>query len=127
MKRIVTIVLILCVVILSAAQSTEGTKHKHVYLCRSPLLAFDFWQSLQEVSQKGITLTPTIIEQICANMKAGSDPQCIRVEADHITPVANGWGGAMAVTDGKTKVWFHNPDTGGWMHPEYYVYFLNAK
>jgi hypothetical protein len=33
----------------------------------------------------------------------------------------------MAMTDGKTKVWFHNPDTGGWVHPDYYVAYVNAK
>jgi hypothetical protein len=30
------------------------------------------------------------------------------------------------MSDGKTKVWFHNPDTGGWVHPDYYVSFVNS-
>jgi hypothetical protein len=33
----------------------------------------------------------------------------------------------MAISDGKTKAWFHNPDTLGWIHPDYYVQFVNAK
>lgn len=74
-----------------------------------------------------MTLTPKIAEEICAGMKAGSDPQCIRVEAEKFTPVASGWGGALAMSDGKTKIWFHQPDTGGWIHPDYYVLFVNKK
>jgi hypothetical protein len=31
------------------------------------------------------------------------------------------------MTDGKTKIWFHNPDTGGWIHPDYYVSYVNRK
>lgn len=101
--------------------------HKHIYLCRSPLLAFDFWNSLQDVQKKGITLTPEIAQQVCNGMKAGNEPQCIRVEVDQVKPIASGWGGALALTDGKTKIWFHNPDSGGWVHPDYYVYFVNLK
>lgn len=126
MKRFVSLALLLLVVPVFASSSDEA-KHKHVYLCRSPLLAFDFWRSLQEVRGKGGTLTPQITAQICDNMKAGSEPQCIRLEADQVKPIATGWGGAMAVTDGKTRVWFHNPDGGGWMYPDYYVEFVNAK
>ena len=60
-------------------------------------------------------------------MKAGRDPQCISVDADEFKPVASGWGGALSLSDGKTKVWFHNPDAGGWVHPDYYVYIVNSK
>ncbi len=126
MRSLGLIALFLVAMPLVASQGDQ-VQHKHVYLCRSPLLAFDFWRSLQEVREKGIQMTPQIAEQICDNMKAGQAPQCIRVEVDQIKPVATGWGGAMAVTDGKTRVWFHNPESGGWMHPEYYVEFVNAK
>jgi len=60
-------------------------------------------------------------------MRAGKEPQCIRVDAANFTPIASGTDGALAMTDGKTKVWFHNPDGGGWVHPEYYVYYVNSK
>lgn len=33
---------------------------KHMFLCRSPLLAFDFWQSLQDMQKQGVTLTAQI-------------------------------------------------------------------
>lgn len=94
---------------------------------RGALLAYDFWNSLQDLSKKGITLTPKIVEEICAGMKAGSEPQCIRIEAATFTPVATGWGGALTMSNGKTKVWFHNPDSGGWIHPDYYVSYVNEK
>ena len=60
-------------------------------------------------------------------MKAGQDPQCMRIDADEFKPVASGWKGALARSDGKTEVGFHNPDTGGWVHPDYYIYFVNSK
>jgi hypothetical protein len=31
------------------------------------------------------------------------------------------------MSDGKTRVWFHNPDSGGWVHPDYYVAYVNEK
>jgi hypothetical protein len=99
----------------------------HLYLCRSPLIAFNFWGALQNLSQQGVTITPTITQEICNGMRAGTTPQCIRVEADTFKPVASGWGGALAMSDGKTSTWFHNPDTGGWVHPDYFVLYTNSK
>lgn len=106
--------------------SAEGPR-KHIYLCRSPLLAFDFWRSLHDIQTKGVKMTPKIAEEICAAMKAGDEPQCIRVEGDEFKPIASGWGGALALTDGKTRVWFHHPDSAGWVHPDYYVAFANQR
>jgi hypothetical protein len=99
---------------------------KHMFVCRSPLLAFDFWSSLLSMQTKGVTVTPQIAEQICRGMKAGNEPQCIRIEANSFKPVASGSDGALAMSDGKTKIWFHNPDAGGWVHPDYYVWFVNT-
>jgi len=99
---------------------------KHMFVCRSPLLAFDFWSSLRSMQMKGITITPQIVEQTCNGMKAGNEPQCLRIEANSFKPVASGSDGALAMSDGKTKIWFHNPDAGGWVHPEYYVWFVNT-
>ncbi len=106
--------------------SAEG-KPKYLFLCRSPSLAYAFWSDLHDVQSKGVTLTPRIMEETCSGMKAGEDPQCIRVVSDEFKPVASGWGGALALTDGKTKVWFHEPDGGGWVHPDYYVRYVNSK
>jgi hypothetical protein len=105
----------------------SAEKPRHLYLCRSPLLAFNFWEALGDLQRQGITLTPKITEEVCDGMRAGEEPQCIRAEGEDFKPVTSGWGGAMAMTDGKTKVWFHNPDAGGWVHPDYYVSYVNAK
>jgi hypothetical protein len=118
--------LIASLVTLSLSLSAGGTR-KHLYLCRSPLLAVNFWEALENIQRQGVTVTPKIAQEICTGMKAGQDPQCLRVEADEFKPVSSGWGGALAMSDGKTKVWFHNPDTGGWVHPDYYVSYVNAK
>lgn len=123
MKRLI---LIVSLVMLSLPVSAEGVR-KHLYLCRSPLLAFNFWEALQNIQRQGVTVTPKIAQEICDGMKAGQDPQCLRAEADEFKPVASGWGGALAMSDGNTKVWFHNPNTGGWVHPDYYVSYVNAK
>jgi hypothetical protein len=105
----------------------SAEKPSHMYLCRSPLLAFDFWGALLNLQREGVTITPKITQEICEGMKAGQDPQCIRVEGEDFKPVASGSDGALAMTDGKTKVWFHNPDAGGWVHPDYYVTYVNSR
>jgi hypothetical protein len=117
---------LILIVLLSLPISANGPAN-HLFVCRSPLLAFDFWRALQNLQQQGVTLTPKITQEICAGMRAGREPQCIRIEGDDFKPIASGWSGALAMTDGKTKIWFHNPDTGGWIHPDYYVSYVNRK
>lgn len=123
MKTLIAIGL-LSPVLLVAAGPAEGSA-KHLFVCRSPVLAFDFWNSLQDIQRKGITLTPQMAEQVCNGMRAGAEPQCLRVDGNEFKPVASGWGGALAMSNGATKIWFHNPDTAGWVHPDYYVQFVN--
>jgi len=118
---IVIFALILCAPIIAQDHS------RRIYLCRSPLLAFDFWNKLQDLKKQGVSVTREITQQVCDHMKAGTDPQCVYIEVAKFKPIASGWGGALALTDGKTKVWFHNPDSGGWVHPDYYVYLENSE
>jgi hypothetical protein len=47
------LLLIISLVMLTPPVSAEGPQ-KHLYLCRSPLLAFDFWGALQNMQQKGV-------------------------------------------------------------------------
>ena len=118
---------ILCAVILLFALPVSALRPSHLYLCRSPLLAFSFWGALQNLQRQGVTVTPKIAQEICDGMKAGKDPQRIRVDAPGFKPIASGADGALAMTDGKTRVWFHEPDRGGWVHPDYYVQYVNSK
>jgi hypothetical protein len=117
--------LTLTLLVPTLAVSADRTP-QHLFLCRSPLLAFDFWQTLQSMRQRGVKLTPKIAEEVCNNMRAGDEPQCLRVEAADFKPIASGADGALAMSDGKTKDWFNNPASGGWVHPAYYVSFVNS-
>lgn len=99
---------------------------RRIYLCSSPLIAFNFWNAILDLQKQGIKLTPEIARQLCDGMKEGTDPKCIYVQMTKFKPIASGWGGALALTDEKTKVWFHHPDGDGWVHPDYYVYLMNT-
>jgi hypothetical protein len=99
----------------------------HIFLCRSPLLAYDFWNSLLAIQQQGVVVTSTIAAQICNGMKAGQDPQCISLVRAHFEPFASGWNGSLAITDEDTKIWFHEPDGFGWVDSRYYISRLNAQ
>jgi hypothetical protein len=105
----------------------SGKEPHHLYLCRSPLLAFDFWGSLVNLQQQGVTVTPKIAQEICDGMRADRSPQCIRVDADDFKPIASGADGALAMSDGKTETWFHNPDTLGWVHPDLYILYVRSR
>jgi len=118
---------VLIAISLFAATSVAMAENQHLFVCRSPLLAFDFWNSLHDLQNKGVKITPQIAQEICDGMKAGTDPQCIRIEGENLKPVASGWQGAIAMSDGPKKVWFRYPDSMGWIHPDYYVSFVNKK
>ncbi|MYM92423.1 hypothetical protein [Duganella vulcania] len=125
--RSAAMVLALGVAGIAAAGAGNTPPVRHVFVCRSPLLAFDFWKSLQETRAKGIEVTTEVAIQICAAMRAGHDPQCRRVEVAELRPIAAGWGGALALANGMTKIWFQNPDGGGWVTPEYFVMLSNQN
>jgi hypothetical protein len=103
------------------------TNAKLVFVCRSPLLAFDFQKTLQDLRGKGVKITSQLAEQICDGMRAGKDPQCRSIKVTELKPIAAGWGGALALSDQGTRVWFHNPDAGGWVAPDYYVWLVNSS
>jgi hypothetical protein len=105
-----------------------------MWVCRSPLLAFNFWSAVLHVSQElKIKLTPGIVAQLAADQgytdRNGSGPKqgvCIRIASSDLRPIRSGWGGALALEDGnKSPIYFHHPDTLGWVHPEYYVEYVN--
>lgn len=87
----------------------SAKKPNHLYLCRSPLLAFSFFGCLAEPPGAGSDYYTQDISRNCDGIRAGRDHQCVLVEADDFKPVASGWGGAMAITDGKTRFGFTIP------------------
>ena len=105
-----------------------------MWVCRSPLIAFNFWSAVVHVSQElKIKLTPSIVAQLAAdqgytdrNASGPKKPVCIRITSGDLRPIKSGWGGALAIADGnKNPIYFHNPDDLGWVHPEYYVQYVN--
>jgi len=86
-------------------------------------LAFDFWKSLLHSSQElKIKLTREIVAQIATGQN------CLRVDSEDLRPIKSGWGGALAVADGaRSPVYFHHPDTFGWVHPDYYIQYVNDR
>jgi hypothetical protein len=68
------VIIILCALCMSIAARGADAVRKHLYVCRSPVLAFDFWSSLQEMQRKGVTMTPKIAQEVCNRMKAGDEP-----------------------------------------------------
>ena len=108
--------------------------HRTCTVCRSPLLAFDFWHSVLHVSQElKINLTHEIVAQLAAdqgytdrNGSGPKEPVCVRITSGDLRPIKSGWGGALALADGdKSPVYFYHPDSLGWVHPDYYVQYVN--
>lgn len=130
MRRLLLISAAVMGLSMPALADGNGPPYDHLYLCRSPLLAHDFIGSVEEVANDGVAITDSVADQICNHMRAGSDPQCIRAEAKHFEAYGSGWDGMLEITDGTTKIWFHNPDSSGWISPDYYFHHqasLNAQ
>ncbi len=68
---------------LSVATAADAER-RHLYVCRSPLLAFDFWNTLQDMHRQGVTVTSKIAQEVCDHMKAGDDRQCIWSSQDFV-------------------------------------------
>lgn len=81
-----------------------------MFLCPSPLIAHNFWGDLAAAQQLGVHVDRTIAAQIAAKDK------CEFVRSDSLKPVSAGWGGTLALTDGKVT---------GWATLEYYVGYTN--
>jgi hypothetical protein len=125
MKKI--LVLLSCVLVSFGGKAYSQEIVDKLFICRSPLLANNFWDEIKSIAQKGIKITPEIAQQICDHMRAGDAPQCLRISGASLTPFASGWAGMLAITDGRTKVWFQEPDSFGWVNPEYYFMHMNHR
>ena|SRR5271155_1367894 len=82
-----------------------------MYLCHTPVSAFNLWSDVVKAQQAGVHLTPEILENIAAKN------ECPMVSADSFTPknfVAN----QLLLTNGIES---------GWASPYYYILFANRK
>jgi len=121
----ITTLLVAALSFLRTANGAEDNEAQTIFVCRSPLLAFDFWSKTQDLRRQGVEVDRKILQQLCDGMHAGNSPQCLAVRFTSIKPVASGWGGALALANEGQRIWFHQPDSGGWVHPNYYIWLVN--
>jgi hypothetical protein len=80
-----------------------------MFLCRSPVVANDFWTDLNQAAGAGVKLNMDIARNIA--QKNG----CPFVPSPNLKPI-DFVAGQMAITDGKVK---------GWAAPQLYIMYVN--
>jgi hypothetical protein len=80
-----------------------------MFLCRSPVVANDFWTDLNQAAGAGVKLNMDIARNI-AQKNA-----CPFVSSPNLKPI-DFVAGQMAITDGKIK---------GWAAPQLYIMYVN--
>jgi hypothetical protein len=100
-----------------ANQSADSSKPEQMtgmWLCSAPLTAYNFQQDLIEMGKK-VTMTYAIIDQVATK------DQCVRVNSDHLKPVAVSepypWASTVVIADGKKS---------GWATIEYYIKYMRT-
>jgi hypothetical protein len=80
-----------------------------MFLCRSPVVANDFWNGLVTAQQTGVQVNRDIAASIAR--KNG----CEFIASEHLKPI-DYVAGQLAITDGKIK---------GWASPQLYILYVN--
>ncbi|WP_315765633.1 hypothetical protein [Bradyrhizobium sp. SZCCHNS2005] len=106
MKRSLYLLPCLALLFSSGALAEPG-----MFLCRSPVVANDFWTDLNQAAGAGVKLNMEIANGIAA--KNG----CPFVPSTNLKPI-DFVAGQMAITDGKVK---------GWAAPQLYIMYVNAQ
>ena len=91
--------------LVSAACAAEAG----MFLCRSPVVANDFWNGLVTAQQTGVRVNRDIAAGIA--QKNG----CEFIASEHLKPI-DYVSGQFAITDGKIK---------GWAAPQLYIMYVN--
>lgn len=96
------------------ADSSKPEQMTGMWLCSAPLTAYNFQQDLIEMGKK-VTMTYVIIDQVATK------DQCVRVNSDHLKPVAvsepHPWASTVVISDGKKS---------GWATIEYYIKYMRT-
>lgn len=103
--RILLPLLLLCFATAQAFANGAG-----MFLCRSPVVANDFWNALNQVAGAGVNLSKEVAKGIAAKN------DCPFVASTALKPV-DFVAGQMAITDGKNK---------GWAAPQLYILYVNT-
>jgi hypothetical protein len=80
-----------------------------MFLCRSPVVANDFWNDLLTASQTGIAVNREMAASIARKN------QCQFVASERLKPI-DFVAGQLAMTDGHIK---------GWAAPQLYIIYMN--
>lgn len=89
--------------------STAWAADAGMFLCRSPVVANDFWNDLLTARQTGISVN----REIAANIARKN--QCKFVTSNILKPI-DFVAGQLAITDGRIK---------GWAAPQLYIMYVN--
>ena len=89
--------------------STALAADAGMFLCRSPVVANDFWNDLLTARQTGVTVNREIAASIARKH------QCQFVASERLKPI-DFVTGQLAITDGSIK---------GWAAPQLYIMYVN--
>ena len=100
---------VLTVIAVGLASIEANAAEPGMFLCRSPVVAIDFWRDLNTAQETGIKLNRELAGGIAR--KHG----CQFVASSILKPV-DFVAGQMAITDGRIK---------GWAAPQLYIIYVN--
>lgn len=95
---------------LTLSMEAAGANGTGMFLCRSPVVANDFWSAIATAQGTGLKLSREMVASIAANHG------CLFVASSHLKPI-DFVAGQLAITDGKVK---------GWSAPQLYIHYVNA-
>jgi hypothetical protein len=104
MRRLSLVALLL----LPALETIAG--ESGMFLCRSPVVANDFWNALLAAQQTGVSVN----KEIATGIAQKND--CPFVASNKLKPI-DFVAGQLAITDGKIK---------GWAAPQLYILYANG-
>jgi len=99
----------LAALLLILSSSAASAADAGMFLCRSPVVANDFWNGLLTAQQTGVNVNKDIAASIA--QKNG----CSFMTSEHLKPI-DFVAGQLAITDGKIK---------GWASPQLYILYVN--
>ncbi|QQO20234.1 hypothetical protein JJB98_10060 [Bradyrhizobium diazoefficiens] len=100
---------LLAIAVVLAVGGGAKAAEKGMYLCRSPVVANDYWNAVNVASGTGLRLTQANVADIAASNG------CVFAASPNLKPV-NFVAGMFEMTDGKLR---------GWASPQAYILYVN--
>lgn len=118
------LVFVLLTFLVSSVCSAQTTSTgRGMYVCVSPVVAHDFWESVITTHKNGVKITREVFSQLAKGQKVNGGQGCTWLGSASLKAVSYmpnqgcGYGGMLLVTDGKQK---------GWAVTEYYIRYENV-